>query len=215
MKRSTVVRRFDRLPRMGVPSANVTACCGSRQAPGAAQDCVMCTPTCSESDRSGVVSAGIPHRDLSLTAAPLASGRFFSVVLGVVRAGMSILWRSVGAAASDAYRLVQRDGNAARCERWAFTRVLPDTRFATGEAGRWRRHRGCRHGPTGRASTSRRGAGSYSFFDAVDAASPCVAAVAGSSVAIVFSVNFSYSQSMRMLSMPAIPPSAYDADTLK
>ncbi len=59
------------------------------------------------------------------------------------------------------------------------------------------------------------GAGSYSFFDAVDAASPCVAAVAGSSVAIVFSVNFSYSQSMRMLSMPAIPPSAYDADTLK
>lgn len=59
------------------------------------------------------------------------------------------------------------------------------------------------------------GVGSYSFFDAADAASPCVAAVAGSSVAIVFSVNFSYSQSMRMLSMPAIPPSAYDADTLK
>jgi hypothetical protein len=41
------------------------------------------------------VSSDIPNRDLSLTAAPLASGRFFIVV----RAGANALWRSVGAAA--------------------------------------------------------------------------------------------------------------------
>ena len=78
--------------------------------PHVAQDCVMFAPICSESDRSdgqrhvvhqqyagrfGVVSAGIPHRDLSLTAAPLASGRFFSVMHACVNA----LWRSGGAAA--------------------------------------------------------------------------------------------------------------------
>lgn len=55
----------------------------------------------------------------------------------------------------------------------------------------------------------------YSFFDWSGAASACFPAVAGSSVVSVCSVNFSYSQSMRMLSMPAMPPSAYDADTLK
>lgn len=70
----------------------------------------MFTQACSESDQSdgqrytvhqqyadrfGVVSTGIPPRDLSLTAAPLASGRFFSVMHACVNA----LWRSVGAAA--------------------------------------------------------------------------------------------------------------------
>ncbi len=61
----------------------------------------------------------------------------------------------------------------------------------------------------------RPGVGPYSFFELPGAAPACFAAVAGSSVASVSSVNFSYSQSMRMLSMPAMPPSAYDADTLK
>ncbi|MCA8039412.1 hypothetical protein [Burkholderia seminalis] len=107
-KPSTVMRRFDRLPRNAVPFENVTACCGfgerawSRTVTDIRKGC--------ESDwsdgqrntarqqyayRRDVVSSGIPNRDLSLTAAPFASGRFFSAV----HAGVNALWRSVGAAA--------------------------------------------------------------------------------------------------------------------
>lgn len=46
-------------------------------------------------DRSGVVSAGIPNRDLSLTAAP-PGGRFFFVK----SAGVNAWWQPVGAAAN-------------------------------------------------------------------------------------------------------------------
>lgn len=53
------------------------------------------------SGRSGVVSAGIPNRDLSLTAA-LPGGRFFVVK----RAGVNARWRPVGAAAN---RLMSAD----------------------------------------------------------------------------------------------------------
>lgn len=134
----------------------------------------------------------------------------------VVRAGRMPCGGRWARPRSDANRLGQRNRSAAAasCEHRAFTRALHDvgSRLARPLVG----------GDIGSAAMARRAAHlrsvGHRVLQLLRGCRCCVGLLRrGRRIERRERLlgNFSYSQSMRMLSTPAIPPSAYDADTLK